>query len=177
MIQAINTVILGAGVTSDTYKVLLAVHLLTAIVGLGTVTLNGVYAAEGQKRPGPAGRAISEANYKVGSIAEWLIVLVPVTGALLVWSSDEFFEWSETWVWLSIAISLLALGIAQAVLTPGHRRINALLLEMESAEEAARPALGGQIAAQGKIQAACGGFLNILLVVLVVLMIWKPGHG
>lgn len=174
MIQAFNTVILAAGVSSTTYKVILAVHLLTAIVGLGAVTLNGLYAAEAQKRPGPAGRAISEANYKVGAIAEWLILLVPITGACLVWASDGLWEWGAAWVSASLAISIAALLIARLVLVPGHKRINGILAEMETVGDDARPALGAEVARLGKMQAASGGILNLMLVALVVLMIWKP---
>ena len=59
-------------------------HILSAIVGLGAVMLNGIYAAQGQKRPGPPGRAISEANFAVSQVAEKVIYLIPVFGILLV---------------------------------------------------------------------------------------------
>ena len=57
--------------------------------------LNGLYAAQAQKRPGPAGRAVSEANFAVSSIAEKVIYLVPVFGILLVLASDGAIEFSQ----------------------------------------------------------------------------------
>ena len=41
-----------------------------AIVGIGTVMLNGIYGAETKKRPGPGGLAIAQANYRVSMVAE-----------------------------------------------------------------------------------------------------------
>ena len=41
---------------SGLYKFLLVCHILAAIVGIGAVMLNGLYAAQAQKREGPAGR-------------------------------------------------------------------------------------------------------------------------
>ena len=52
--------------------------------GSGAVMLNGIYAAQAQKRQGPPGRAVSEANFFVSNIGEYFIYLIPVFGILLV---------------------------------------------------------------------------------------------
>ena len=46
---------LGEGI-SGYYNVLLVLHILSAIIGLGSVMLNGLYLSQAQRRPGPAGR-------------------------------------------------------------------------------------------------------------------------
>jgi Predicted integral membrane protein (DUF2269) len=161
---------------SGAFKVFLVLHVLSAIVGLGAVMLNGLYAAQGQKRPGPGGRAISEANLAVSNIAEKVIYLIPVFGILLVATSDSFFKFSDTFVWLSLALFIGALGVSHSVLFPGHKRINALLLEMEQGP----PPAGGpppqlaQVQALGKRQAAAGASLNVVVAVILVLMVWQP---
>jgi hypothetical protein len=165
------------GTTSGIYKALVVLHILSAIVGIGGVMLNGLYAAQAQKRPGPAGRAVSEANFAVSDIAEKVIYLVPVFGILLVLASDGAIEFSNTFVWLSLVLFIGALGVAHSILIPGHRKINALLLEME---QDAPPAGGpppqvAQIQALGKRQAAAGATLDVVLTVILILMIWKPG--
>ena len=66
--------------------------------------LNGLYAAQAQKRQGPPGRAVSEANFAVTSVAEKVIYLIPVFGILLVLASDDVFKFSQTWVWLSLVL-------------------------------------------------------------------------
>ena len=164
------------GLNSGIFKALLVLHILSAIVGLGAVMLNGIYAAQGQKRPGAPGRAISEANFAVSQVAEKVIYLIPVFGILLVLASDHALKFSYTFVWLALALFIAALGVSHSILIPGHKKINALLLEME---QGAPPAGGpppqlAQIQALGKRQAAAGASLNVVVAVILILMIWKP---
>jgi hypothetical protein len=165
------------GLSSGIFKALLVLHILTAIVGLGAVMLNGLYAAQSQKRPGPAGRAVSEANEAVSNIAEKVIYLIPVFGILLVLASDSAIKFSTTFVWLSLVLFIGALGVSHAVLIPGHRKINELLLEMEQGPPPAAgpPPQLAEIQALGKRQAAAGASLNVVVAVILILMIWKPG--
>jgi hypothetical protein len=165
------------GLNSGIFKLLLVLHILSAIVGLGAVMLNGLYAVQSQKRPGPPGRAVSEANFAVSGIAEKVIYLIPVFGILLVLASDSAIKFSNTFVWLSLALFIGALGVSHTVLTPGHRKINALLLEMEQGPPPAGgpPPQVAQIQALGKRQAAAGASLNVVVAVILILMIWKPG--
>ena len=164
-------------VGSGLYKTLLVLHILTAIVGLGAVMLNGLYAAQAAKRPGPGGRAVSEANFFVSSVAEKFIYLIPIFGILLVLASDKQWKFSQTWIWLALLIYVVAIGISHAVLIPGHKKINALLAEMEQGPQPAGgpPPQAVEVQAIGKRMAAAGATLNVFVVVFLVLMIWKPG--
>jgi Predicted integral membrane protein (DUF2269) len=161
---------------SGVFKALVVLHVLSAIVGIGGVLLNGFYAAEAQKRPGPNGRAVSEANFAVTGIAEKVIYLIPVFGILLVLASDGAIKFSNIFVWLSLVLFIAAIGLSHSILIPGHKSINALLLEMEQGP----PPVGGpppqvaQIQALGKKQAGTAMVLNLILVVILVLMIWQP---
>jgi hypothetical protein len=168
---------LAAGLNSGIYKVLLVLHILTVIVGIGGVVLTGLYAAQAQKRPGPAGRAVSEASFTVNQVAEKVIYLIPVFGILLVLTSDDAWDFGQTWIWLSIILYVAAVGIAHAVLNPGHKRINELLLEMEGSPPPAggAPPQVAEIQTLGQRQAMAGMVNDLLLVALVALMIWKPG--
>ena len=164
------------GTNSGIFKLLLVLHILSAIVGIGGVLLNGLYAAQAQKRPGPPGRAVSEANFAVTNVAEKVIYLVPVFGILLVLASDKGVSFGDTFVWLSLVLFAIAIGISHAVLIPGHRQINMLLLEMEQGP----PPVGGpppqvaQIQTLGMKQGGAAAVLDILLVAILALMIWQP---
>ena len=162
---------------SGLYKSLLVLHILTAIVGLGAVMLNGLYAAQAQKRAGQGGRAVSEANYFVSNIAEKFIYAILIFGILLVLDSDKLWKFSQTWIWLSLVVYIGAIGISHSILIPGHKRINALLAEMEqgppSAGEPAAQVV--ELQATGKRMAAAGATLNVCVVIFLVLMVWKPG--
>jgi hypothetical protein len=161
---------------SGLFKLFLVLHILTAIVGLGGVLLNGVYAAQAQQRPGPGGRAISEANFAVTGIAEKVIYLIPVFGILLVVTSHGLIKFSNTFVWLSLLLFIIAIGISHSILIPGHRRINGLLLEMEQGPPPAGgpPPQVAQIQSIGQRQAGTAMVLNLILVVILCLMIWQP---
>ncbi len=61
------------------------------------------------------------------------------------------------------------------MLLPGHRRLNALLLELEQAAPAGGPPPQlARIEALGKRMAATSVVLHLSLVVILVLMVWKP---
>jgi uncharacterized membrane protein len=168
---------LAVGINSGIYKLLLLLHILAVVVGIGAVMLNGLYAAQAQRRPGAPGRAVSEANFAVSQIAEKVIYLIPVFGILLVLVSDKAWKFSQTWVWLSLLLYIAALGVATGVMTPGHRRINGLLAEMENTP----PPAGGappqvvELQQVGQRMAMGGAFLDLAVVALIALMVWKPG--
>lgn len=150
------------------YRVLFLAHILVSIIGFGTVYLNGVYAAQAKKRPGPGGLAILEANEAVSQLAEKVIYLVPIFGLLLVWKSDGVWALSQTWVWLSLVLYAVGIAVAHGVMAPGASRINELV---RTAPGPPPP----EVEDIGKRLAMGGAFLDILVIVLLVLMIWKPG--
>jgi uncharacterized membrane protein len=168
---------LAAGTESDLYKLVLLLHILAVVVGIGSQTVNALYAVQARKRPGPGGRAISEATFAVGSVAEYVIYSIVVTGVLLVLLSDDAWSFGDLWIWLSIILYVAALGIAHAILRKNHKRILVLLAEME----AQGPPAGGpppQAAELGRIggqQQVAGMVMNLLLIALIALMVWKPG--
>ncbi len=161
------------GTQSGIYKLLLVLHLLSVIVGIGAVMLNGVYFAQAMRREGPGRRAVSEANFFVSRVAEFVIYTIPVFGILLVIASDSAWSLGNTWIWLSLVLYVVAIGIAHGLLTPSHKRMNALLAEQEVMPTPARDA---EIDALGRRQAAAGMMLNVFVVVFLVLMVWKPGR-
>jgi hypothetical protein len=164
------------GTNSGIFKLLLVLHILSAIVGIGGVMLNGLYAAQAQKRQGPPGRAVSEANFAVSNVAEKVIYLIPVFGILLVLASDQGIEFGDLFVWLSLLLFAIALGISHSVLMPGHKKINSLLLEMEQgpAPVGGPPPQVAQIQALGQRQGGAAMVLDIILVAILALMIWQP---
>jgi hypothetical protein len=164
------------GVGSHVYDALLFVHIASAIVGFGGVVLNGAYAAQAKRRPGAPGLAVSQANFRVTLIAEKFIYLVLLAGLLLVWASAGTWSIGDPWIWLSIVVFVLAMTASHGVLIPNHRRINRLLAEIVASPPAHHPPPQvARIERLGKQQAASSMVLHVALVVLLALMIWKPG--
>lgn len=154
------------------FRFLVFLHIVAVVVGIGAVFLNGMYANISMKRRGAEGAAISEANYDVSSVAEKFIYAIPVFGVLAVLANDGI-EFSQLWIWLSIVLYVVAVGLSHAVVIPGHRRLNELGRIMASGEGGAGE--DAEMTALGKRMAPAGMALNLLAVVLIGLMVWQPG--
>ena len=160
------------GVRSFAYQLVLVLHILAAIIGFGGVILNGLYAARAKKRPPAEGLAVMEVNAFVSvKVAEIFIYLTAIFGLGLVGLSDKVWKFSQTWVWLAIVIYVVALGISHGLLMP---RVKKLLAGMKSAVAGG----GAPPAELAKLEPQIGAIsvvLDIALVAILVLMVWKPG--
>ena len=169
------------GVGSTGYKIVLVLHITAVIVGFGSVVLNGLYGAEAKKRKGPGGLAIGEANYHVTHIAEYVIYSVPIWGIALVLMSDKTWKFSQAWVGGAFLLYLIAIAISHAVMIPSAKRMNALSAELVNAGPPPAGAAGGpppqvaEMESLGNKLATFGGILNLMLLVIIILMIFKPG--
>ena len=170
------------GVDSTAYDIVKVLHLLAVIVGFGTVALNGIRGAQAKKRPGPGGLAIGESGHVVNAVAEYFIYAVPVFGLGLVFMSDDVWSFGQLWVWLSLLLYVVGISVSHAVLIPAEKRMNVLAGELVAAgpPPAGAPAGGPppqvvEMEGLEKKLAAAGTFLNLLVVVLVTLMVFKPG--
>jgi len=172
---------LAVGLDSGAYKFVLVLHTLSAIVGFGAVFLNGMYGAQAKARRGSEGLAVAEANYLVSRVGEYFIYAVFVFGILLVVLSDDAWKFGDTWVWSSIALYILALAISHGVLEPNVRRMHALMRELAhmgpspaGADAGGPPPQVAQLEQRGRTVGACGAALNLTLVAILLLMVWKP---
>lgn len=167
------------GMNGGAYKLVLVLHILSAIAGFGGVLLNGLYAHHAKQRRGAEGLAIIEANFHVSEMASRFIYAVPVFGVLLVWLSDGAWSFSHTWVWMTIVIYAVAMTISHQVMRPTVQRIMALMREMASVPVGGAPAgpppQVAEIQALGAKAGATGAVLHFALVAALVLMVWKPG--
>lgn len=174
------------GSDSGMYKVVLVLHLMAAIVGFGGMAVNGFYGAMAAARRNRDGAAIGEAVDKGYSFAEWPVYAVPILGILLVlMSEDEIFQFSQTWISLSLLLYIVAVGLLHGVQRPTVRRINALLKELAAgtggtggAGEGGGGGAPTQVAELDKLGTKAGmigGVMNLITVVIVVLMVFKPG--
>jgi uncharacterized membrane protein len=169
------------GIGSTGYRIVLLLHILCAIVGFGTVILNGLYGREAKRRPGPGGLAITEANLTVSGIAEYFIYAVFVLGIALVLMSDKAWGFGQTWIWLAMLLYIVGIGISHGVLFPNARRMKELSAELVAEGPPPADAPPGpppqvvEMERRGKTLGAASSVLHVLLIVILVLMIWKPG--
>jgi uncharacterized membrane protein len=160
----------------DTVKVL---HILSAIVGIGAVFLNGIYGRQAASRRGREGLAIFQANFLVSKVAEYFIYAIFVFGVLLVLLSDDAVKFEDTFVWLSMVLYLIALGISHGLLTPRAKKMEALMTDLvdgppPGATEGGPPPQALELERLGKQLGIYGTALNVLAVLILVLMVTKP---
>jgi uncharacterized membrane protein len=161
-------------------KILLLLHITCVVVGIGGVMLNGVYGLQAKQRPGPGGLAITEANETVSNIAEYFVYGIPVFGIWLVLRLDAY-DFDQTWIWLALLLYVIATGIVHGIMVPTVKKMIALQRELVSMGPPAGAPAGGpppqvaQLEANGKKLGTFGPMLNIIAVVIIGLMIWKPG--
>ena len=160
--------------TTSLYKIVVTVHILCAIVGIGGLVLNGVYGTVAKKRPAVEGSAIVDANFTASMIAEKFVYAVFVTGVVAVLVSDGAVQFEATWVWLSTVLYVAAIGISHGVTLPAARSTKRLLAEV-AADPAQGAVHGSELGRLDKRLAASSGALHLLAAIIVVLMVFKPG--
>jgi hypothetical protein len=172
------------------YRILLVLHILCAIIGFGAVYLNALYGQQIRKRRGAEGIAIYEANFFVTGIGQYFIYAVFVFGFILVAASNAW-KFSQTWVWLAMTFYVIALGVSHGILLPAVRRMGVLMKELaaagpppsnpEAGSAPAGPPPGGpppqvaELGTLGQRVGVTGAFLDIMVIVILALMVWKPG--
>jgi len=155
---------------NDAYKLFLVLHLLTAIVGFGALVAMGIFGARAAAHGGNEGPVIFD--YVVTSRwAEWVVYAVPVLGIITVLLSDDTWKFSQAWVSASLGLFIVYVGVFHGLHLPNLKRMNVIMKE----QGGGRPPQGSELAARGQKAGIFGGILNLTLVVIVVLMVWKPG--
>lgn len=161
------------------YEVVFYLHILTAIIGLGAVMLNGLHAAQGGKRGGREELAISESVEAVAKVAEYFIYAIFVTGLLMALTAKDgsAIEISDFWLSAAMFLFIVALGISHGVLNPSVKKYNAALKASIEASGGSPDGPTPEMEAAGKRTAMAGATLNVIVVVILYLMVWKPGSG
>ncbi len=158
------------GVDSDLYKLVLVLHILAAIIGFGGMFIAGFYGDEARNLPGREGLAVAQTTLKVtGRIPTVAVSAVPILGILLILLSDDFWKFSEAWVSISFLLYIALMGLATGIQVPTIRRMVAMRSGAEGAQSL-------EMQAMGKKVATISAVVNVLWVIILFLMVFKPGH-
>ena len=167
------------GLNSGIYKLLLVLHIIAVVVGFGGVVLNGLYGARAKRAGGREGLAISETNFWITErVAEPAVYAVFVLGLLLVLASDDVWGFDQKWISFSMLLYIIGIALSHAVMRPAVKRMNALQAELAAAGPA--PGAGGpppqvaELESLGQRVGAAGATLNVIVVIVIALMVWKP---
>lgn len=142
-----------AAMRDDTYNLFLLLHIVAVLVAFAPTVLHTLQATTGAADAGGADRDV--AYTRMFSLGGLLAVFI--TGIIMIISSDEAIEFSDTWISLSFLVWFAIGGVLSALVLKGQKML------AEGDREGLRKAvLGNQIT-------------TVLVLVAVYLMVFKPG--
>jgi uncharacterized membrane protein len=147
------------------FKLLLALHLLTAVFAIGPLVAVATTAGRGL-RQGDAGATASSA--RLLRIYSYASVVVVILGFALMSTTSSFThkrtaDIGDTWIWLSLVLWAVSIALVFVVLEPALRRGGELI------------ASGEPTAAIVGRTAAAGGVVGLIYAAIVFLMVYRPG--
>ena len=146
------------------FKVLLALHIVFAIFVIGPLAHAAKTAGRGVRKGD--GKAIAEAArlLRIYSVVSVVVVLLGFGLMSVKRHGHTVAEFGDTWIWLSLVLWLAAVGVVHAVLVPMLNRITASVQNEDS------------VVGQTLRVALVGGIVGTLFIVIVFLMVYRPGE-
>jgi uncharacterized membrane protein len=155
------------------FAVLITIHILGAIVGIGPSFVFGVIAMVSSK----AGEGATLALLQVSRGIE-RVFLIPVvrytqwiSGVLLIFNrglNNGFFAWRHAWLIAAIILYIILFTLGESLNAPILKRQLALVQAGASKAE---------VDAAGAILQKIGPLYPVFTIAIAVLMILKPGSG
>lgn len=141
-----------AAVGDTPYNIVRLVHLVSVIIGSGLLFSVPIMAVQARREGGKQTQQLID-NAAATLIFPSLLV-AGIAGGALVGMSDDFWDFSQTWLSVGGAVWVAILALVVAVYPPSYLRV------FNVSEQRAR---------------MLGGLLHLALAVMLVLMIWKFG--
>ena len=147
-----------ATIDSFGYKLFLLLHIFAVIVAFAPAFVNPIlsvrYKRDGGSIPGELGAKLAKDSLQVHGPA---LALAGLFGFGMIGMSDKVFEFSQSWVSIALLLWFLMLGIVFGLLIPAEKK-----------------AAAGDAVAESRVS-MFGGMLHVLLLLMLIDMIWKPG--
>jgi hypothetical protein len=156
------------------FQLWLILHIMAVVAAFGPTFAFGLIFAVAQRQPMHMGFAAEITDVIQRRMTVPLAVIVPFLGLALV-ITGRFDLWKSEW--LIIAIVLFTILFFFALLV--QNRNSARLVQLMKAMPPGPPSPGAEppaeIAALGRKLQIGGAFMGVLFVVILVLMVWRPG--
>lgn len=160
------------GTGSALYRIVLLLHILAVIVGFGGVITHGFYNAKAFRSISRTAGELVAATRNASKIAEYAIYAVLPLGIVLIAVSDKVYSMGDPWVSASFLVWILMVGALHGAVRPAVKTLaeragavspDTVLDTDPAAVAASKKLMIGESASQ------------LLLVIALFLMIWKPG--
>lgn len=144
------------------FKVLLALHLVTAVFAIGPLVHAATTASRGLRQGDSAAIRTSSRTIRIYTTASVLVVVFGfgLMSATSPYTDETVASFGELWIWLSVLLWLVAAALAFLVVVPA--------LDKAAADVESGSALVGRVA-------AAGGVIGLIFAVIVFLMVYQPG--
>jgi uncharacterized membrane protein len=151
---------LAVAVSETGYRIVYLLHIAAVVVAFAAAFVHPRLGGLAKRLPGDAAsqlnRTIVDGSVKLHFPA---LVLAGLFGTAMIPMSEDLYEFSQAWISGAFLVWFAMLAVLFFLLIPAERTL------------AGSP---GDVDAHKKV-AMFGGVLHILLLVMLVLMIWKPG--
>lgn len=157
-------------------KFWLFVHIFGAILAFGPTYAFPLMAAGAQKDPKSAPTVTKIMKAISGKLTWPFAILTGISGVAIILTADiDFFE--TRWLISGVVLYLIGISFSALVQTPNLKRMVALqarMAEMGPPPQGAPAGPPPEIAALGKTLQMGGMFLGILVLLVVLVMVFKP---
>lgn len=148
-----------AALNDTGYNIILLVHIVAVLAAFAPAAINPLleryFAANDNAATMQSWAGFARDYTKKISLSA--LVLLLITGVLMVVLSDDAWEFSQTWISLAFLVWFAIAGVVSALILKGERLV------------AAGDMKGRELIAKG------GPVATLLLLVMLYLMIFKPG--
>jgi len=146
------------------FKVFLALHILAAVGAIGPLIHAATTAARGLRRSNATATAEASRVLRVYSIASIVVVILGfgLMSMTSPYTHRVVAKFTDTWIWLSLLLWLVGVGIAWGLLSRTLDRATTMINNEESIA-----ALRGRVA-------AFGGIVALIFAAIIVLMVFQP---
>ncbi len=147
-----------AAVGDTSYNIMLVLHILSVVGAMAPALAHPVMNSQMKSlESGPRNAMYGFMARNSQRVYGTALILAGVFGFGLVGMSSDFYSLSDGWVLASIVLWIAWVGLIHAVLVPAERAL-----------------AGGDSSAESKVVMA-GTLTSIVAVVVIILMIFKPG--
>jgi uncharacterized membrane protein len=157
----------------DRYHWLLLFHMAGAFMVVGGATLAGIFNIAAQRRDRPSEIVVLLRLTRIAVVS----ILVGMTVALIfgLWlvADLDFVNWSDAWIIIALILWVVANALGGA---GGKRDKAAHELAEQLAAQGDQPSPELRARLRDPVSLALSWGSGVVVIVILVLMIWKPGH-
>jgi uncharacterized membrane protein len=156
------------GTNTNSYKILLVMHIAAVVAAFGPTLLYPMLTRMARAFPGEAGERLARIPFKLNTrMFLPALVAVAVLGMLLIADSSNTWSMSQQWISAAFAVVIALILISWFLLRPAQARLAEGLVKGDEG--------AAQVRSARAIIGVSTGMYHLGLVVVLCLMIWKPG--